>query len=54
MKHVTLRVSEELLARLHAAAKRDHRSLHGQVLWLLERGLDETEPPDVKRRARDH
>jgi hypothetical protein len=39
-KHVSLRVPAELLARLQAAAERDRRSLNGEVLWLVEQGLD--------------
>lgn len=42
-KHISLRVPDELLARLQAAAGRDRRSLNSEVLWLLERGLDQDE-----------
>jgi hypothetical protein len=41
IKRFTLRLPEELLARVRAAAERDHRSIHGQFLWLIERGLDQ-------------
>ena len=43
MPHVSLRVPEDLLTRLHAAAERDRRSLNSEVLWLLERALDQDE-----------
>lgn len=43
VRHLSLRIPEDLLARLHAAAERDHRSVNGEALWLLERGLDRDE-----------
>ena len=35
-----LRLSLELHDRLRVLAAREHRSLHGQILYLLERGID--------------
>jgi predicted HicB family RNase H-like nuclease len=42
-KHISLRVSAELLARLQAAAERARRSLNSEVLWRLEHSLDQDE-----------
>lgn len=36
---LSLRVSPELHARLKAAAEADVRSLHGEVVWLIEEAL---------------
>ena len=35
----TLRLPGKLLERLRAAAERDHRSVHGQILSYIEKGL---------------
>jgi hypothetical protein len=35
-----LRLSPELHDRLKALAVREHRSLHGQILYLLEQAID--------------
>jgi hypothetical protein len=35
-----LRLSPELHERLRALAARERRSLHGQILYLLEQALD--------------
>jgi len=35
----TIRLPDPLLARLRAAAEADHRSVHGQLLHYIERGL---------------
>jgi predicted transcriptional regulator len=37
----TIRLPDTLLGRLKAAADRDHRSVHGQMLTYIERGLDQ-------------
>ena len=37
---MTVRLPDELLARLRQAAARDRRSVHAEILWLLERGLN--------------
>jgi hypothetical protein len=38
---MTVRLPGDLLDRLRTAAERDRRSVHAEILWLLERGLDE-------------
>ena len=35
----TIRLPDALLARLRAAADRDHRSVHGQMITYIERGV---------------
>lgn len=45
-KQITLRLSDELHERLKAAAERDHRSLHAQMLVYAERGLEQDQTPD--------
>ena len=37
---MTVRLPDELLARLREAAARDRRSVHAEMLWLLEHALD--------------
>jgi hypothetical protein len=39
----TIRLPGPLLARLRAAADREHRSVHGQMIAYIERGLDADE-----------
>lgn len=39
MTRVTLRLSEDMHARIVELAERDHRSLNGELLWLLEQAL---------------
>jgi hypothetical protein len=39
----TIRLPDPLLARLRAAAEADHRSVHGQMIAYIERGLDADE-----------
>jgi hypothetical protein len=39
----TIRLPDALLARLRAAAEAEHRSVHGQLLHYIERGLDDDE-----------
>ena len=46
----TLRLPPELHARLAAAAERDHRSMTGQALHILEQWLAQE---DRERRARE-
>jgi len=38
---ITLRISEDLHARVVAAAEQDHRSLNGEITWLLEQVLQQ-------------
>lgn len=40
MKKITIRLDDELHARIEQAAGRDDRSLNGEVAWLLKAGLD--------------
>jgi len=40
MKSISLRLDDDLHARLKAAAERDHRSLQQQITWLLETSVD--------------
>lgn len=42
----SIRLPDELLARLRAQAGRDHRSVHAQMLAYIERGLDQDEDQD--------
>jgi hypothetical protein len=37
---MTVRLPDELLARLRQAAAGDRRSVHAEMLWLLEHALD--------------
>jgi hypothetical protein len=39
VKHVALRLPDELHAQLKALAKRQERSVHAQILWLLRQAL---------------
>jgi hypothetical protein len=47
MKHVNLRLPDDLHAALSAAAEADRRSLNSMIIVLIERGL-----PPVDRSAR--
>jgi len=44
MKTLNLRLDDELHAKLRELADRDHRSMNQQIVWLLERGLEASEP----------
>jgi hypothetical protein len=44
IRRFTLRLPEDLLARIKTAAEGDRRSIHSQILWLIERGLDRERP----------
>ena len=44
--NTTLRLDPDLHARLTAVARRNHRSLHSQVLAYVERGLDQDQEGD--------
>jgi hypothetical protein len=44
----TIRLPDRLLGRLKAAADRDHRSVHGQMLTYIERGLEQDERRDKR------
>jgi hypothetical protein len=45
MKKLSLRMPDDLHAALAAWAKRDRRSLHAQILWLLQQA------PEVDRKV---
>ena len=47
--NTTLRLAPDLHARLTAVARRNHRSLHSQVLTYIERGLEQDQ--DEQRKA---
>lgn len=42
-KQLNLRLPDDLHARVAAAAADDHRSMNGEILWLIEQALDEIE-----------
>lgn len=42
-KNMTLRLPVELHARLVPLAKKNHRSVHGQIVAMLEEGADREE-----------
>jgi hypothetical protein len=44
MKHVNLRLPDDLHAALAKAAQVDERSLNSEVIWLLRRSLDAGSP----------
>jgi hypothetical protein len=52
MKHATLRLPDELHSALVQAAKLDKRSLHAEILWLLERGVDDLDDARALEEAR--
>jgi plasmid stability protein len=45
MTKYTMRFPDELYARLKAAAAADRRSIHEEVLWLLETALTSRNAP---------
>lgn len=40
-KQLKLRLPDDVHARVVAAAATAHRSLNGEILWLIEQALDE-------------
>jgi hypothetical protein len=40
MKKLTLRVPDDLQAELAEWAKREHRSVHAQILWIVQQALE--------------
>ena len=44
---VTVRLPDDLLARLRQLAAAERRSLTAQLAILLERGLDQSDPPHL-------
>jgi hypothetical protein len=51
-KQISLRVSDKLHADLAAAAERDHRSLNGQAVVYIERGVILDTAPATDRETR--
>ncbi len=45
-KRFSLRVSPALHAQLVALAEDEHRSLNEQIVWMLERQLEQTKRPE--------
>jgi predicted HicB family RNase H-like nuclease len=43
MKHVNVRMPDDLHVRLAAQAETDRRSLNAEILWLIEQGLQQLE-----------
>jgi plasmid stability protein len=41
MVNYSLRLPDELHAKIKSAAKRHRRSIHAEVIWRLERSLEE-------------
>ncbi|MFF0775163.1 Arc family DNA-binding protein [Nonomuraea wenchangensis] len=39
MKQITLRLPDDLHARLKELAQQEHRSLHAQVLYIVEQAV---------------
>ncbi len=48
-KNMTLRLPAELRERLAPIAKRNHRSLHGQIIAMLEAEADREEKQTKKK-----
>ncbi|MFE4665413.1 Arc family DNA-binding protein [Streptomyces sp. NPDC056716] len=51
MKQITLRLPDDEHARLKALAEREHRSLHAQILHMLNRSRDDHAPVEGERRS---
>lgn len=43
IRRMTIRIPSDLFEQLSAAAQKEQRSVHGQILWMLQRGLDEAQ-----------
>lgn len=43
MKRISLRMPDDLHAQVQQAAERDQRSLHAQILWLIQQSLTQGE-----------
>lgn len=47
-KQISLRIPSEIHKGVVALAEREHRSIHAQIIYALERHLeDETEPEEI-------
>jgi len=42
-KRTSIRLPDELHERVRQVAERDRRSVHAELLWLIERGLEEAD-----------
>jgi len=40
MIHYSIRFPDDLYELVKAAAEADERSIHGEILWLIRRGLE--------------
>lgn len=40
MVRFSLRLPDDLHTRITTAAEKDRRSIHAEILWLIEHGLD--------------
>ena len=45
MKQLTLRLPDDVHARLKARAEREHRSMHAELLHLIDQALSNEAPP---------
>lgn len=50
MRQLTLRLPDDLHARLKDAAEGEHRSMHAEVLRAVERHLDQLEAERAARK----
>jgi hypothetical protein len=48
MKQLALRLPDDLHAELVDWARRDERSLHAQILWILRQALEAERVPTAK------
>jgi hypothetical protein len=39
-KSITVRMPEDVLDRVHQAAQEDRRSVNAEIVWLIERALE--------------
>lgn len=41
MKKFTLRIPDDLHEAIRLSAEREQRSMHGQIIWLLRKALEQ-------------
>ena len=41
MKKFTLRIPDDLHESIRTSAEREQRSMHGQIIWLLRKALEQ-------------
>jgi hypothetical protein len=51
MMRLTLRLPDDLYIEIANAAEAERRSLNGQLLWLIEHGLNLTREADDQHQA---